>query len=1227
MLFNIDAIIRLLQSGYNLINTIANSTFTGTSGNDTLIGNSRNNLMIGGAGNDVLDGGAGNDTLSGGAGDDLLLGGTGNDLLLGGTGNDTMDGGAGTDQMIGNAGNDIYFIDSNDTVVEYRNEGYDAIVINSPISSYTLGANLEVLINRSGGAFQSIGNSLNNQLIGGTGNDSLEGMDGDDTLMGLGGNDRLEGGNGNDLLNGGDGQDTLVGGVGNDVYIISDTLDDIVELENGGNDIVRTSLQYFQLQAQVENLEHVGNAVYFEGHGNSLNNIIQSNAATSHLFGYAGNDTLMGGVGNDVISGGEGDDQIQGGLGNDTLDYSDHGVSVNVDLERGTSLSTVGNDTFSSMENIVGGLSNDQLAGDAGINIMSGGRGDDLINGKAGDDYLFGDEGNDQLIGGDGNDQLDGGYGNDNLQGELGNDTFADWNGDNTFNGGESDDTISYRNFSGDFLVSPIVTIDLNSNLSYVESYGPLYIPGVSPDVRIKSSTNTLISIENAVGSNLNDFIFGSSGKNEINGLGGNDLIRGGPGDDIINGGDGIDTLSFSYTNSDQHATVSLIENSSSVIDGLGITLETDNISDFENVIGGLGNDKIWGNNANNTLDGGSGSDTLYGFGGDDTLIGSIGGDTLDGGDDTDTADYRLATEGLFGGLDIQGINSGSDADILISIENIIASKFDDQLSGSNQNNRIEGRNGDDSLYGLAGKDTLIGDNGNDLLSGDAGDDYLIGGKGNDQLFGGEGSDWLIDIEGLNKFDGGIGIDYADFSTATARIFASLSQGFATNFSENNGVLTYSSSFNTTLTSIENLQGGQGDDIFEGSNQNNVLNGGLGADTVSYSNLFPEHSVDANLSTGQASIKDRNSVIYDIDTLISIENLTGSAGNDTLTGDDQDNVLIGGDGADRLSGGGGNDVIHAELGKDILIDGGSGIDTLHIRFASGKITTDGKLIKFDGSSGFNNFENLVGSAFSEIIQGDSQDNRIDGGLGNDSIYGGAGDDVLIGGDGFNIIKGGSGHNIIDGTNSNKLNNNSVATYDFLDGILISDGLIIDLTLEKGNAVLASPELSTSTLIDDYINISSVRTGKGNDMIIGNDQDNVFWGGGGDDSIFAGGGNDIIDGGFGFDILKGGGGTDIFVFTKPFFSSSAITEVDTILDFGFGGSDKIDLRSYGTINLNDLQIVNGGGRTNVYVHAQNFTQAIILENPVNAPVTLDDFLFNGIRNHQTDLLDNLTNLFG
>jgi Ca2+-binding RTX toxin-like protein len=72
------------------------------------------------------------------------------------------------------------------------------------------------------------------------------------------------------------------------------------------------------------------------------------------------------------------------------------------------------------------------------------------------------------------------------------------------------------------------------------------------------------------------------------------------------------------------------------------------------------------------------------------------------------------------------------------------------------------------------------------------------------------------------------------------------------------------------------------------------------------------------------------------DTLLNIENLTGSAFDDTVTGNKFANrldggagndTLIGDLGADTLIGGLGNDIMDAGRGEDILI-GGAGADTL-----------------------------------------------------------------------------------------------------------------------------------------------------------------------------------------------------------------------------------------------------------------------------------------------------------
>jgi Ca2+-binding RTX toxin-like protein len=94
----------------------------------------------------------------------------------------------------------------------------------------------------------------------------------------------------------------------------------------------------------------------------------------------------------------------------------------------------VGTDTFSSIENAIGGSGDDFLIGDNGAN---------RLDGRGGDDTILGFGGDDTLLGGDGNDVMDGGRGNDTMSGEAGDDTLTGGDGDDTLLGGAGDDYIS----------------------------------------------------------------------------------------------------------------------------------------------------------------------------------------------------------------------------------------------------------------------------------------------------------------------------------------------------------------------------------------------------------------------------------------------------------------------------------------------------------------------------------------------------------------------------------------------------------------------------------------------------------------------------------------------------------------------------------------------------------------------------------------------------------------
>jgi Ca2+-binding RTX toxin-like protein len=98
---------------------------------------------------------------------------------------------------------------------------------------------------------------------------------------------------------------------------------------------------------------------------------------------------------------------------------------------------------------------------------------------------------------------------------------------------------------------------------------------------------------------------------------------------------------------------------------------------------------------------------------------------------------------------------------------------------------------------------------------------------------------------------------------------------------------------------------------------NNVLDGGDGADTVSYAygltgTTGVTVSLDKPLNTAQATVGSGS------DTLNYIENLTGSNYNDVLTGNTGANSIAGGTGNDTLNGGAGNDSLSGGTGADVF---------------------------------------------------------------------------------------------------------------------------------------------------------------------------------------------------------------------------------------------------------------------------------------------------------------------
>jgi Ca2+-binding RTX toxin-like protein len=153
----------------------------------------------------------------------------------------------------------------------------------------------------------------------------------------------------------------------------------------------------------------------------------------------------------------------------------------------------------------------------------------------------------------------------------------------------------------------------------------------------------------------------------------------------------------------------------------------------------------------------------LEGRGGDDILAGLSSGDTLDGGEGRDTADYSLSTAAVSIDLTLQdgvAVQSGGatgndgEGDVLISIENVTGSAFDDTLMGDAGDNVLNGMGGCDILTGAAGDDTLVAGS-EDILDGGSGFDTF-------RLADDAGTGGLLDLSALTGAGRVTGVESVD---------------------------------------------------------------------------------------------------------------------------------------------------------------------------------------------------------------------------------------------------------------------------------------------------------------------------------------------------------------------------------------------------------------------------------------------------------------------------------
>ncbi|MCB2100095.1 MAG: DUF4114 domain-containing protein, partial [Rhodobacterales bacterium] len=188
------------------------------------------------------------------------------------------------------------------------------------------------------------------------------------------------------------------------------------------------------------------------------------------------------------------------------------------------------------------------------------------------------------------------------------------------------------------------------------------------------------------VGGSGNDTLYAGDGDDVVFGGAGDDTIIGGTGrgNDLYDGGTGTDTLTFPSADENHGLRVDLAAGTATDLNTESPWIDTDILSNIENVVGGRGDDQIIGNGQANTLDGSAGDDTLTGGGGNDRLIGGAGNDVaifagavsdydfaFDGTDLLITA--RTGDEGTdrLSGIEFLGFGGGTDADNLVAVADL----------------------------------------------------------------------------------------------------------------------------------------------------------------------------------------------------------------------------------------------------------------------------------------------------------------------------------------------------------------------------------------------------------------------------------------------------------------------------------------------------------------------------------------------------------------------------
>ncbi|HLO75598.1 MAG TPA: type I secretion C-terminal target domain-containing protein [Magnetospirillum sp.] len=411
----------------------------------------------------------------------------------------------------------------------------------------------------------------------------------------------------------------------------------------------------------------------------------------------------------------------------------------------------------------------------------------------------------------------------------------------------------------------------------------------------------------------------------------------------------------------------------------------------------------------------------------------------------------------------------------------------------------------------------------NQTLNGGAGADTLTGGEGDDRILGKGSADVLSGLGGNDTF----------YVSAASYI-----SGLAETIDGGNGTDTLQLDTNQQTTIDLSSASISGIEIISFYYESLIVTPGQ---------ISGLTRIEGSVWTNTLTLACAGTADFSAVTLVSLDSIIGSAGNDQITGSAAADRIWGRAGGDTLMGGGGSDTLTGEDGDDSL-DGGEGDDTL-----------------------------IGGSGTDQLVGGNGNDTFLyytDAGLTGlpEVITGGAGTDKIV--KGANTFTPNFSSAIISG----------IETIEFAGTVILTNAQARGIGTYTGDHINASDvlELSTGGTLDvsaktltDLEKILGSQTG---DIFVGGNWNNVFDGRGGADSATGAGSEDTFWGGSGADILTtlagddvltGGAGADTLLAGDGTDTLQYIANTDAVAGETIDGGAGVDTIALGALVQSDF----------------------------------------------------------